>query len=198
MSLTTLDRLRELRSGLVPDDTLGTQRATDCLTAASLWLSRQAPIGEVTEFDIWTQADGRVLPVPLKPIISVDGLTVDGLAWTVLDAGDSDAGQWAVIDASRFFIASRFGRFPAGVGNIRLEYTGGFDTTPDKDTGLLTGVPDDVQQAVAMLAGILIEETNRLGITAKSLGPENVNMIARNVKDYGFLQAVVNHWSRIY
>ena len=50
----------------------------------------------------------------------------------------------------------------------------------------------------AMLAGILIEETNRLGITAKSLGPENVNMIARNVKDYGFLQAVVNHWSRIY
>jgi hypothetical protein len=57
-------------------------------------------------------------------------------------------------------------------------------------------IPDDVQQCVSMLTWLLLEETNRIGITSSTLGQERIGQLARSSKDYDFLQRCINYYGR--
>lgn len=191
MALTNLARVELVRppvpGGSFSDDPGLLAQATAALDSASAWF--ETMIGYTMALSarsyLMSGNGTSVLKVPDYPIVTVTSLKVDGSTWTVLFPGGTDTGQDAAVHDSRKWLVARYRYWPKGLSNIALATTAGLAT-----------IPEDVQQAVAMLAWLLLEESNRLGINATSLGPEHVNMVARDADDYQFIKTTISRYSR--
>ncbi|MDD2857786.1 MAG: hypothetical protein PHU75_03840 [Candidatus Nanopelagicales bacterium] len=185
MALTTTARIELFRP-------IGsaTAKAAQCQAAAEAWVTGQLGFdpNALSRTEITTGDGSRVLRVTAWPVTAVTALTVDGAAWSVLaQSGTYDGSQQAIIDRSGKWIEA-LGLYVFPVGTIISNtYTAGYAT-----------IPDDLQQVAVMATWLALEESNRLGMTGKSIGPEQVNSLARNSKDYEFMHDTIQRYRRLW
>ena len=185
-NLTTAARVQSLRP--LGDKSEVLQRLTECLAAASVWFEgATGPIASASYTERLSGGLSPLLKLTHKPCTAVTSLRVNGSTWNVLTSAATDTGQEAFLPPHGMWLEARGYLWPKGSGNIQITYTAGYAT-----------IPEDVQQAVAMLTLLLMEETNRLGIGAKTLGSEQINLVVRNTKDYQFITDTINGYGRIY
>ena len=181
--LTTAARLGSYRP--IPDAAAGV--LIECLKAADAWLKGR--IGTAVESDSYTRrlsGEGvAMLRLPDWPLTAVSSLTLDGAALTVLVGSATDTGQDVFADADGLLWMRNDDVFTKGRGNILITYTAGYAST---------AIPEDLQQACVVLTWLIAEERTRIGIGGKTLGPEQINLVVRNSKDYDTMieQAIRN------
>jgi len=184
--LTTAARVQRLRP--LGDKTEVLERLADCLAAASAWFEgTTGPILTASYTERLSGGLSSVLKLMHKPCTAVTSLTVNGSTWSVLTSAGTDTGQEVFLPSHGMWLEARGYLWPKGNGNIQITYTAGYAT-----------IPEDIQQAVALLTLLLMEETNRLGIGGKTLGSEQINLVVRNAKDYQFITDTINGYGRIY
>ncbi len=161
------------------------------LAAATEYLQTQIgrDIVTTTYTNEMYRGDGTaILRLNNWPIQSVTSLTVGGETWTVLGPTyAADSGQTAFVPSTGSWLEARGTKVFTEGSLVVVSYVAGFDT-----------VPDDLQMCCCMIARLLLEERNRLGMTAKSLGPEQINMIARNANDYQFIKDTIDYYARSF
>jgi hypothetical protein len=146
------------------------------------------------EYDTYTERlngnGSRVLRPRHWPIVSITSLEVDGSTWNImLNTTATEAGQEAFFnDQQKPFPRSITARgsyyFPKGQANIRLVSVAGFLV-----------FPEDARTAVLWVAALIFDEPKRIGIGAKTLGPEQVQLMVRNMKGYDIIQDALDHYS---
>ena len=173
--ITSIERVKSYKSIAGAD----TDLVKACLAAADSWFKGRLLTGiERTDYGpLRLNGSGDpFLRLPHWPLISVSSLIVCGSPWAIINDEDDDSGQDAAIDKANGLILSRRGNFPRGVANIQTSFTAGADP-----------VPDDLQQACVILTHLYLIEKERMGAGAKTLGPESISIMIRNVKDYDTL-----------
>lgn len=189
--LTSTTRVTTLKP--VGTDPAVIARLSDCLAAASAYMEKR--IGRLLGQATYTKRlDGNGTPVlvlPYWPATAITNLTVNGGAWTVMLDADTDTGQQCTIDGSGRMLLARSYPFPRGIGNVQVTWTAGFQISSDPTVSYF---PDDIQQATAMVTHLLLLENVRIGEGSLTLGPEQVQNIARNPDDYKFIESVIAHW----
>ena len=184
MALATATLMEAIRppkeGGHYADDPNLLARANAALGMASAWFEGQVGHAILQATYAWNLngSGSRDLSVPVRPIITVNSLTVGGFSWAVMMPGDADTTQEAVLAPNGNYLIARQIPWPKGWGNVLLNADAGYAT-----------VPDDVAYAVALFAGVLCNESMALGFGGETLGPEHINSLARNPKDY---DAVMN------
>jgi len=157
------------------DDTL----LAGIVSAASAWLASQ--IGR----DITSQAynetrsgDGTgALRLRQSPVITVQSLTVDGIAVTPRDANNEG---WALQDdwlllsgpSSGAGMSGPYGPYVSGTKMTTLRYTIGLANVVIGYTAGYATVPPDLKQAAVELVGETFQRRDRLGMMSRSLGGE--------------------------
>jgi hypothetical protein len=180
--LATVQLMEAIRpptdGGHYADDEKLKARALACLSAATAWF--EGEIGQPIALEPATfrlnGTGGAVLSVPRKPVSEITSLVVNNQPWTVIGPEDVDTGQDAMIASNGFYLIARRCWWPRGVGNVQLSASFGYNP-----------IPNDIQHSVAMFASVLMLEANFLGFGGETIGPEHINMLARNPKDYGFI-----------
>ncbi len=171
-----------------------TARLTSCLLAASAYM--ESRIGRSLALATYTKRlNGNGSPVillPYWPATAITNLTVDGAAWTVMLDADADTGQDCVLDAAGRMLQARQWVFPMGFGNVQLTWTAGF--APTADPAATSNFPEDIQQATAMITQLMLLENIRVGEGSLTLGPEQVQNLARNPDDYKTIEQAISHW----
>lgn len=122
------------------------------------WLNRDLLQETVTE-----RYDGEgasLLPLNLWPITSVAQVVVDDLVWTPASSAASIGYRFS----QRFLIGINQ-RFPIGMQNVVVTYTGGY---------LKAALPEPIKQACIELVALRLDERKRLGQTGKTLNGESV------------------------
>ncbi len=189
--LTSTTRVTTLKT--VGTDPAVVARLSDCLAAASAYMEKR--IGRLLGQATYTKRlDGLGVPVlvlPYWPATAVANLAVNGAAWTVMLDTDADTGQQCTLDGSARMLLARYCPFPRGFGNVQVTWTAGFQVSSDPT---ISYFPDDIQQATAMVTHLLLLENVRIGEGSLTLGPEQVQNIARNPDDYKFIESVISHW----
>ena len=193
-ALTTIARVEIVRppskGGRFADDPILEARATACLNAASSWFTNAVgrDITSAAKNYLLSGRGNKVLSLLGDwPIAAVASAVVENVAWTQLSFGAQYAAQDYIIHPSGRYLLAMARPWPLGVGNIQVVATVGFSP-----------IPDDVQQCVAMLTWLLLEETNRLGIASSTLGAERIGQLARNSKDYDFMQTTIEYYGRVF
>jgi hypothetical protein len=185
-NLTTAARVQHIRP--LGDNTDVLARLADCLAAASAWFEgATGPILTASYTERLSGGLSTALKLSHKPCTAVASLTVDGTTWHVLTSATADTGQEVFLPSHGMWLETRGYLWPKGSGNILITYTAGY-----------AAVPEDIQQSVALLTLLLMEESNRLGVGAKTLGAEQINLVVRNAKDYQFITDTINGYGRIY
>lgn len=182
--LITLDRLRLFRE--VP--TSLEAEAMAAIAAASSYLTQKIgrPAWSATYTERLSGDGGRNLETTYWPITSVASVYIDDTLQTVIDSTDSvDSGEDLYLPPHGLWIEHRDGGFPEGRGNVLITYTAGFVV-----------IPEALQQAAAMVAALLLAERGLLGLGSKTLGPEQIQAVVRNPKDYQVIQGAVDAFSR--
>jgi hypothetical protein len=192
--LTTLEKVREFKS------VVGSAQAVleGCLSAADAWLKGQ--IGQELEAPVDAQGapvdstvilsgnGGLMLRLPQRPVRAVSSVSVDGATYSVLAPDATADGQQPIMYTTSGNLMGRGGFvFPWGVGNVFVRYQYGY---------LADHIPYDLQQAEIILAHLLFEERNRVGVSNKTLGPEQVNEVARKLDDYDVVSQVIQKYGR--
>jgi hypothetical protein len=181
--------------------TLGTDsgaatRLAACLAAASEWLGGEHgeigfPLALTTGSVRLNGSGSRVLSFKFWPIVSVSNLLVCGQSWSVLTESGADTQQDAFLpnDSSKLF--ARYRPFPSGIANVSATVTRGIvDTT--SETTIQNTSPADVVQVVVMLTHLLMIESVRIGEGSLTLGPEQVQTVARQARaDYEFIDKLI-------
>jgi hypothetical protein len=189
-NLTTAERVQHIKA--LGDKADVISRLEECLAAASAWF--ETAVGPILTASYTERLSGGLSPVlklAHKPCTAVTSLSVNGTTWRVLTSAVVDTGQEVFLPSHGMWLEARGYLWPKGNGNILITYTAGYGATAEV-------LPDDIQQSVALVTLLLMEESNRLGIGAKTLGPEQINLVIRNAKDYQFITDTINHYGRIY
>lgn len=130
--------------------------------------------------------DGSNLLYPSSwPITSVTSLTVDTVAWTILQGADAEARQTAFLRPDGHCLIARYQAWPVGYGNILLTAVTGF---ADGAAEL-----EDLIEALCMAVALFPIEEQMIGLGSKVLGPESVQQLVRNSKDYQFIVDALHH-----
>lgn len=152
-----------------------------------------------------TAKSSQMIVLPAYPV-KVDGTTpvltvmeaidplsgsTTGTAWSLLsEYSASGASGRAWLDKAWGLISPISENFPTGYGRIFISMTAGWGAT--------YAYPKDLQIAAMVLTMLFTEERNRIGVKAKTLGPESINEYIRESADYKTLveSAIMRH-SRI-
>ena len=130
--------------------------------------------------------DGSNLLYPSSwPITSVTSLTVDTVAWTILQGADAEARQTAFLRPDGHCLIARYQAWPVGYGNILLTAVTGF---ADGAAEL-----EDLIEALCMAVALFPIEEQMIGLGSKVLGPDSVQQLVRNSKDYQFIVDALHH-----
>jgi hypothetical protein len=124
------------------------------------------------------------------PITSVTSLTVDTVAWTTLQGADADARQNAFLRPDGHCLIARYQSWPVGYGNILLTAVTGFAESAAE--------LEDLIEALCMAVALFPIEEQMIGLGSKVLGPENVQQLVRNSKDYQFIMDALYHHRQHY
>jgi hypothetical protein len=95
-----------------------------------------------------------------RPVVSVGSLTINGQ--TVPQSTNYASGGWVLASAWKIALRDPY-RFHEGIQNVSVIYTAGFAT-----------IPPDLTQACCLLASLAYKERDRMGISSKSVGGENI------------------------
>lgn len=205
MALTDLTRMEAIKppkdGGHYADDPQLLARANAWLNGASSLIEKLVGYSFAAALDtvLLNGRGSRMLPVPRPPIISVVSLVVCGVPWSVIEAGNSELSQAAMVEPEfRCHLIGRFQPFPKGFGNVALSAYCGYGTvdltaTPPTVTAV---IPEEVQNAVALFAAVGTLEASFAGFGGETLGPEHINNLARNKKDYDSIMDVVKYYSQ--
>lgn len=114
---------------------------------------------------------GKVLLLPELPVISVTSVRESGTLLTV----DTDY----QVDGGNGLLVRKWRNWTAGVRNIQVTYTHGYNPIPDVITGVVARAASRLFQA-----GLRAEETGGvLGIASKSLGDFSVSYAAEGAAE---------------
>lgn len=127
------------------------------VTSVSAWAT--ARMGRTilsTSYDLVTDGTGgRGFMFPNRPATAVAMVKICGC---VLPPSDY---VWDALS-----LRLKFCRFPIGVGNVEIQYTGGF-----------AQVPPDLDDAIAEVCGWAYKERDRIGVDSRTLGEETVRFL---------------------
>ena len=186
-TITTIERLE----AFWPGSTSAGTAAANALAAATEYIQTQTgrDIVTTTYTNEMYRGDGTaLLRLNNWPIQSISSLTVGGVTWSVLGPTyAADTGQQAFVPSTGSWLEARGSYLFTEDSIVVASYMAGYSP-----------VPEDLQQVCAMLARLVLEERNRLGITTKSLGPEQINMVARNSDDYQFIKDTLDYYARAF
>ena len=157
MALATTDDLKALLSIRHAEDDALLLRLVG---AASEWFEKQAGRTFLsTEYVEVQDGNGATAIAPrMYPVVSVSHVFVAGVELTESTAYGVD-GWYQHGDLIRI----RGGVFTAGEGNVEITYQAGY-----------AAVPNDVNQAVLEVAGLMYRERDRYGQQSKTMGGESV------------------------
>jgi uncharacterized phiE125 gp8 family phage protein len=158
--LATLAQIKEyLEVSNGNDDALLTRLIDVCSSSIEKWCSR---VFGVASYVITVDGTGKsYVMVDPFPIISVTSVTVNEQA-IPLSTGLTVGGYYF---KAPYQIMLRGGRtFPRGSQNVVISYSAGYAT-----------LPADIVQACVKLVALRYRERDRLGISGKTVGGENVS-----------------------
>jgi hypothetical protein len=95
-----------------------------------------------------------------RPVVSVGSLTINGQ--TVPQSTNYASGGWVLASAWKIALRDPY-RFHEGIQNVSIIYTAGYAT-----------IPPDLTQACCLLTSLAYKERDRMGISSKSVGGENI------------------------
>lgn len=130
-----------------------------------------------------------MLALPAYPVETLT-LEIDGTAIAVLtpSSAKTTSGcvvaldpEWGIVNAISPY------ELPKGYGQVYGTFTAGWGHTYD--------YPADLRQAAVILAIMLENERTRIGVNAKTLGPESISQYLRNSSDYKTLieEPIIRH-----
>ena len=125
------------------------------------------------------------------PITSVTSLTVYTVAWTILQGTDAETRQQAFLRPDGHCLIARYQPWSVGYGNILLTAVTGFaEAAPELE---------DLIEALCMAVALFPLEEQMIGQGSKSgVGPETVQQVVRNSKDYQFIMDAIHHHRQHY
>jgi hypothetical protein len=159
---------------------------TACIGAAEAWMIGRLGYdpAATTYTGAYYMGNGTpLLRLTGRPITAVTSLTMDSETLTVLAQGGTDSGQPVLIPAHGKWLRYRGGLFTNG-STIKITYAAGYAT-----------IPAGLKLATCILTWIVLEERNRVGMAGKSIGPEQINQLARQSSDYGFVEATIDQYA---
>lgn len=165
--MTDLTTLAAVKQYLGVTDTVDDAVLSSLITSYSQWFRSLANRDfDVRAYDIWRSGrDFTQLQTPQWPIVSVQGLTINGRtisAQTAFGAyGYRFTERSIVLDGTSFAY---------GEENIRIQYTAGYAT-----------IPTDLAQAVNELVGLRYRLRDKLEWTSKTLAGETVALSQRDM-----------------
>jgi hypothetical protein len=182
---------------LQTDDKAAKDRLTAMIAAASAWL--EASIGRPLSIAQYTEllsGDGTSILRPrYYPILSVSSLKLWSAVLRVMAQTDADTGQEVMISQTGKWLSKRHGVWPTGRGNVSITYRAGI-VDPTSDATISTTSPPNVQQSVCMVAWLLLDEVSMIGKTQRTIGNEQITLMARNMKDYQFIKDTIDAYAR--
>lgn len=117
-----------------------------------------------------------------RPVIAISSVTVDGVA--IPQSANAAAAGWVL--ASSWKVALRGGyTFRQGIQNVSVIYTAGYAT-----------VPADLTQACCLLVGLAYKERDRMGISSKTVGGENISFTNDDLPPS--VQSVIHNYRNVY
>jgi uncharacterized phiE125 gp8 family phage protein len=161
-ALATLAQVKEYigNSADNTDDAL----LTRLITAVSELIERssQRVFGQATYTETRNGTGGRFLVLNNRPVTAVSSLTINGI--TIPQSTSFTVDGWVVESPWKVTLRGYSHRFDEGVQNVQITYTAGYAT-----------VPADVAQACCLMVGLFYKERDRMGISNKTVGGENIS-----------------------
>jgi hypothetical protein len=162
--LTTLAGLKAwLNLTSTADDDLLQSLVTAASVFIETWLGRPILLGRYTEIRDGT--GGRVMSLANGPVVSVMGLSIDGVTIPP-STGPTTPGY--LVGATRIALVGY--RFTPRLGNVVIAYTAGY-----------AAVPPDVAQACNELCAMRYRERDRIGLASKGLAGETTSFQVRDM-----------------
>lgn len=151
--------------------------------AASELIERscQRVFGQTTYTETRNGTGGRFMVLNNRPVTAVSSLTINGI--TIPQSTSFTTDGWVIESPWKVTLRGYTYRFDEGVQNVQITYTAGFAT-----------VPADLSQACCLMVGLLYKERDRMGISSKSVGGENISF-TRDDMPPSVLQTVRNYSS---
>jgi len=179
----TLITKDELFALMAPTSSLKGSGSIDiCIEAASSWVVGElgVPVLEAVFTEHPTSDNEILLGLKAYPVTAISSLTYQGapLLWF----SDDITGSTGAYNTYDIWVYSKWGilmsknnLFSRWPGDFLITYTAGYKCSV---------VPRDLKMATAIVAHLLAIEPNRVGVGAKTMGPEQISMIVRNAKEY--------------
>jgi uncharacterized phiE125 gp8 family phage protein len=113
-----------------------------------------------------------------RPVTAVGSITIDGR--TIPQSTSATTAGWVLASSWRVALRGQY-LFAEGVQNVTLTYTAGYAT-----------IPPDLTQACCLVAALAYKERDRMGISAKTIGGENISFTNDELPP-SVQQAINNH-----
>lgn len=94
-----------------------------------------------------------------RPVTAITALSIDGKA--IAQSTGIHVAGWVLSEPWK--VALRNLEFTAGIANVEITYTAGYDA-----------IPNDINQACCLVASLAYKERDRMGIDSKSVGGETI------------------------
>lgn len=167
--MAALASLGELKAYLGSTNAADDAELQDLLDAYSKFAETYCSrVFAVTAHDIWRDGRGRsAMVLPQWPIVSVEALTVDGVA---IPAQSTFGAHGYRFDRDSIILDGQ--SFGDGRSSVHIQFTAGYAT-----------IPDDLKQAVIETSALRYKERDRIGYSSKSLAGETISFIIRALPD---------------
>jgi len=145
------------------DEALLARLISAASTFAQSWCNRQFAVQPYIEA---RDGNGNIkMTFGSLPVLSVSSVTISGVS---VPLGDAVQSTGYYFTAARLMLNGY--RFERGCGNIQLQYTAGFATTPP-----------DVAQAVIEIVAQAYRERDRIGLSSQAIGGETTSYTLKDM-----------------
>ncbi|MCE2916391.1 MAG: hypothetical protein LW768_12705 [Rubrivivax sp.] len=115
-----------------------------------------------------------------RPVTAVGSISVDGR--TIPQSTGTTTGGWVLASSWKVALRGQY-LFTEGVQNVTMTYTAGYASN---------SIPPDLTQACCLVAALAYKERDRMGISAKTIGGENISFTNDELPPSA-QQAINNH-----
>lgn len=195
MALATLTDVQEI----VKIDGGAQAHVTNLLAAANQWALDYigCDLAQASHTERLSGDGTRLLYPSYWPVTAVTSVVVEniGLTLSVIDYNDTtDSSQDVFLPEHGMFLVMRavgetvygLGVWPRGYGNIKITYTAGYATIPER-----------VRRAVAQLTLLMRYEEDKIGKDDFSRGDRNATRVLRKVSDHPSVIEALDAYRRV-
>lgn len=160
MDLTTLQAFKTY-AGITDTNPARDTNLTALITSASAAVENACQrVFAITPYTLRRSGSGAVqLELPLGPVVSVDSLTISGVA--IAQSPDGNDAGW-VLDGTTLWLVGGL-RFNRGVANVVVQFQAGYSQAPD-----------EVQQLVNRMVMAEFKGRDWVGVSSKTLANETI------------------------